>query len=203
MKRAIVIGATGTIGSAINQLLQNQGYEVIKASRHSEQIIDIEDPESIRTFFEKSGPVDAIICAAGDASFGAFSELTDDQIKVGLNSKLMGQVNLCRIGLPKLKANGVIVLTGGIFAHQPWPQTTNIAMANAGIEGFTKALALELTEGCRVLVVHPPLVKETAEAMQMDGSECAPASAVAKAYLQCLESVKTGTAIYVNEPSVA
>ena len=102
MKNTIVIGATGTIGSAISQLLQTKGYEVIKTSRHAENSIDIEDTESIETFFTKTGQIDAIICAAGDASFGAFSKLTDEQFNIGLKSKLMGQVNLCRMGLKKL-----------------------------------------------------------------------------------------------------
>lgn len=203
MKNTIVIGATGTIGSAISQLLQTKGYNVVIASRHTANSIDIEDTESIENFFAKTGQKDFIICAAGDASFGAFSKLSDEQINTGLKSKLMGQVNLCRVGLKKLNPNGVIILTGGIFAHQPWPETTNIAMVNAALEGFVKALALELTEGRRILVVHPPFVKETAEAMQMDGSRCPTASEVALAYLQGLESEKTGTAIYVNESSTA
>jgi NAD(P)-dependent dehydrogenase (short-subunit alcohol dehydrogenase family) len=203
MKRTIVIGATGTIGKAIKTLLQTNEYEVLKASRHTADSIDIENTESIESFFTKTGQLDAIICAAGDASFGAFSKLTDEQFNVGLKSKLMGQVNLCRIGIGKLNTNGVIILTGGIFAHQPWPETTNIAMVNAALEGFVKALALELTDGKRILVVHPPFVKETAEAMQMDGSKCPPASVVAQAYLQGLKSEETGTAIFVNEPSLS
>jgi NAD(P)-dependent dehydrogenase (short-subunit alcohol dehydrogenase family) len=199
MKNTIVIGATGTIGSAVSQLLHTKGYEVIKASRHTENSIDIEDTESIKTFFTKTGHIDAIICAAGDASFGSFSKLSNEQINIGLKSKLMGQVNLCRVGLQNLNPNGVIILTGGIFAHQPWPETTNIAMVNAALEGFVKALALELTEGKRILVVHPPFVKETAEAMQMDGSQCPAASEVALTYLQGLENAENGKALFVNE----
>jgi NAD(P)-dependent dehydrogenase (short-subunit alcohol dehydrogenase family) len=199
MKNTIVIGATGTIGSAISQLLQTKGYEVIKASRNSVHRIDIESTESISALFSEKGSVDAIICAAGDASFGAFSKLSDEQISIGLKSKLMGQVNLCRVGLQKLNPNGVIILTGGIFAHQPWPETTNIAMVNAALEGFVKALALELTEGRRILVVHPPFVKETAEALQMDGSQCPAVSEVALIYLQGLENAENGKALFVNE----
>ncbi|HKL03065.1 MAG TPA: short chain dehydrogenase [Cryomorphaceae bacterium] len=202
MKKVTVVGGTGTIGSAVKNLLQTEGYHVTGASRHSEDRIDIEDSESIRTFFTKTNQIDALICAAGDASFGAFSELTDEQFRIGLNSKLMGQVSLVRAGLPKLNPNGVIVLTGGIFAHQPWPKTSSIAMVNAAIEGFVKALALEMTEDRRILVVHPPFVKETAEAMQMDGSKCPQASDVAKAYLQCLETEETGVAIYLKEPDL-
>ncbi len=198
MKKIVIIGATGTIGKAVSDLLIDKRYEVIRASRNSDSKIDIEDTSSIEKFFGEIGQVDAIICAAGNASFGAFSNLTDEQINIGIKSKLMGQVNLCRVGLQTLKANGVIILTGGIFAHQPWPETTNIAMVNAALEGFVKALALELNDGRRVLVAHPPFIKETAEAMQMDGSKCPPASEVANTYLQGLVSDETGTAIYIK-----
>lgn len=198
MKKVIVIGATGTIGKAVNQRLTEKGYDVIATSRKSTPTIDIENKQSIDKFFTDEKDVDAIICAAGQASFGAFSDLTDEQINIGINSKLMGQVNICRKALEALKPNGVIILTGGIIAHNPWPETTNIAMVNAALEGFVKALALELNEGRRILVIHPPFVKETAVAMGMDGSNCPPAMEVAGAYVQGLEGRETGKAVYVD-----
>lgn len=197
--KTVLIGATGTIGNAIRQQLAEKGYEVIATSRQSTPTMDIEKPASITRFFADKKEVDAIICAAGNASFGALSKLTDEQINIGLNSKLMGQVNICRKALEVLNPNGTIILTGGIFAHNPWPETSNIAMVNAALEGFVRALALELTEGQRILVVHPPLVKETAQAMGMDGSQCPSAMEVARVYLQGLESGESGKAIFVGE----
>lgn len=199
MKKAVLIGATGTIGKAVNQQLTEKGYDVIATSRKSTPSIYIENRESIDQFFADKKDVDAIICAAGDASFGAFPNLTDEQISIGLNSKLMGQVNICRKALEALKPNGAIILTGGIFAHNPWPETTNIAMVNAALEGFVKALALELTEGRRILVVHPPFVKETAQVMGMDDSNCPPAMEVARVYVRGLEGKESGKAVYLDE----
>lgn len=198
MKKVVVIGATGTIGKAVNQKLNEKGYDVIATSRKSTPSIDIENKESIDIFFADKKDVDAIICVAGDASFGALSNLTDEQINIGLNSKLMGQVNICRKALEILKPNAAIILTGGIFAHNPWPETTNIAMVNAALEGFVKALALELTEGRRILVVHPPFVKETAQAMGMDDSNCTPSMEVARVYVRGVEGKETGKAVYVD-----
>lgn len=199
MKNIILIGATGTIGSAVEQHFSAKEYNILATSRKATPGINIDKPDSIEAFFTKTRDVDAIICVAGNASFGAFSQLTDEEIKIGLNSKLMGQVNICRYALDTLSPNGVIILTGGIFAHHPWPKTSNIAMVNAGLEGFVKALALELTGGRRVLVVHPPLVKETAQSMGMDGSQCPTAREVAYTYLKALESKETGKAIFWGE----
>lgn len=201
MKKSVVVGATGTIGSAVVQLLKANGHHVQSVSRTGEYKMDIENPESIKQFFSRTDDLDTIICAAGNASFGALSKLTDEQINLGLTSKLLGQVNICRSGLSALKPNGAIILTGGILAHQPWPETTNIAMVNAALEGFIKALALELTEGRRVLVVHPPLVKETARSMGMDDTQSPTASEVAQAYLEGLKNNETGVAVYVKSSS--
>ncbi len=198
MKKVVVIGATGTIGKAVCQELKKGKYDVIATSRKSTPSIDIENKESIDIFFADKNDLDAVICVAGDASFGAFTSLTDKQINIGLKSKLMGQVNICRKAMDSLSPNGIFILTGGIFAHNPWPETTNIAMVNAGLEGFVKALSLELTEERRILVVHPPFVKETAQAMGMDSTNCTPAMEVARTYLRALEGKETGKAVYVE-----
>jgi len=196
--KTIVIGATGTIGKAVADLLSEKGHEVVGASRSSANSIDIDNPASIDGFFAETEDVDAIICAAGNASFGALKDLTDEQIELGLKSKLLGQINVVRKGISKLNPNGVIILTGGILAYTPWPETTNIATVNAGVEGFVKAAALELDEERRVLVVHPPLVKETAEAMGMDASPWPEAAKVAGTYLNAIAGNENGKAVFVE-----
>ena len=80
----------------------------------------------------------------------------------------MGQVNLVRKGLNNLRPGGVFVITGGILAYSPIPQTSLISMVNIGLEGFARAVALELTEGRRIVVVHPSWVAETAAKIGMD-----------------------------------
>jgi NAD(P)-dependent dehydrogenase (short-subunit alcohol dehydrogenase family) len=141
--------------------------------------------------------VDAIISAAGNASFGPLYEMSDEQIELGLKSKLMGQVNLVRKGLNKLNPGGIIILTGGIFAHKPWPQTSNIAMVNAGLEGFVRAAALELQDGKRVAIIHPPLVRETAKAMGMETEPWPSAAKVAETYMKTLASESGEIPIFV------
>ena len=196
MKKTVVIGATGTIGSAIVQLLEKNGYEVVPVSRKGKYAMDIDDPESIKNFFSQTSSVDNIICAAGNASFGPLALLTDEQIDLGLKSKLMGQVNIVREGLKILNPNGTIILTGGMLAHQPGPATSAVAMVNAGLEGFVKAAALDLTEGHRLLIVHPPFVKETAQAMGIPADNFLTAKEVVHPYLNGLQSQENGVVLY-------
>ena len=196
--KAAVIGATGTIGKAIAALLGINGHEVVPVTRHSEPAVDIDDPASIDVFYHSLGEVDAIVCAAGSASFGPLTDLSDADFKVSIDSKLLGQVNLVRKGLEAMRPGGAFVLTGGIFAYQPWPKTSAIAMVNAGLEGFVRGAALDLQDRCRVVVVHPPLVRETAIQMGMDGADYPDAATVAGTYAKALDSGITGQPVFVE-----
>jgi NAD(P)-dependent dehydrogenase (short-subunit alcohol dehydrogenase family) len=201
--KVIVLGATGTIGNAITTLLKQKGHEVIEGSRSTNPGVNMVDPASIDAFFEQVGAVDAIISAAGEAAFVALDQLTDEHIQLSLNSKLLGQINIVRKGLSKLRPNGVAVITGGMLAYTPWPKTAMIAMVNAGLEGFVKAAALDLTEGRRSVIVHPPWVAETAAQLGMDPSPWPNAAQTAEAYLAALEGKMNGEPVFVEGYSPA
>lgn len=194
--RIAVIGATGTIGEAVSDLLENQGHKVIRSSRKTEPNINIDKPDSIDAFYNNVGNLDAVICAAGNASFGPLQEMSEKKFQISIQSKLMGQVNLVRKGLSHLN-NGVFVLTSGMLSTKPWPNTSSVAMVNAGLEGFTRAAGLDL-ENNRICIVSPPLIKETAEQMGQDPEPWPEATVVAQAYLNAIEGDADGEVVYVE-----
>jgi NAD(P)-dependent dehydrogenase (short-subunit alcohol dehydrogenase family) len=196
--QALVIGYSGTLGKAVTKLLQENKYEVIQASRSTDPGINIDDPSSIDNFFAGIGEVDAIISVAGYAAGGPIDKLTDEQVEQSLKSKLAGQINVVRKGLTKLRPNGVFVITGGMLAFMSWPKTSMYAMANAGLDAFAKAAALDLTEGRRIVIVHPPYIAETAAKLGMDASAWPGADVAAKAYLEAIEGNKNGEPVFVN-----
>jgi len=64
MIRVLVIGASGLLGSHIVTQLQAKA-EVLEASATRGPLkVDISSPESLRALFEKTGPLDAIVCVA-------------------------------------------------------------------------------------------------------------------------------------------
>jgi len=196
--KALVVGSNGTIGKAVTRLLKEKGMEVIEASRSGNPALDITDNPGMDAFFAKLGPVDVIVSAAGDAAFVSLDKITDNDIQLSVNSKLLGQVNLVRKGLPNLRPGGVFVITGGILAYSPMPQTSLISMVNAGLEGFARAVALELTEGRRVVVVHPAWVAETASKIGMDPAPWPDAEKTATAYLEAIEGTNNGEPVFVK-----
>ena len=196
--KALVIGSSGTIGNAVTRLLQEKGYEIIPASRSTEPSMNIEDPSSIDQFFATIDEVDAIVAMAGVVAGGAIDKLTDEQVEVSMKSKLAGQINIVRKGLIKLRPGGVFVITGGMLAFMSWPETSMYTMVNAGLDEFAKGAALDLTEGRRIVIVHPPYAAETAAKLGMDTSPYPSADETAIVYLEAIEGNKNGEPVFVK-----
>lgn len=197
--RIIVIGATGTIGTAVVNLL-SQDHTVVKVGNKSGDFqVDLARKESIEQLFNDVGTFDGLVCAAGLAKFGPMAELSDADFQLGLSNKLMGQVNLVRLGTRYVNDYGSIVLTSGILAQHPMPGSVSISMINAGIEGFVRAAAMEMERGVRLNAVSPPWVKETLIAMGKESSQGMPADKVALAYQACIERELSGKILYARD----
>jgi NAD(P)-dependent dehydrogenase (short-subunit alcohol dehydrogenase family) len=193
--RILLIGATGTIGQAISSAL-SQHHEVVAVSRNSEPArVDITDPASIRALFEAVGPVDGVIVAAGAARLKPLAQLEEEDFEFSLRNKLMGQVNLVREGLQRVRDRGVIVITSGQASRSPYPGSGIISLINAGLEGFARAAALEAPRGIRVNAVSPPSVSETLSKRGLDATSGLPAAVVAQAYVRAVETPVTGKVI--------
>jgi len=193
--RIIVVGATGTIGSAVVAALPAQ-HDVVSVGHTSGAIrVDLASIESILQLFRTVEAFDALVCAAGRAAFGSLDDLKDADFQLGLSNKLMGQVNLVRIGRQYIHDNGSFTITSGVLSREPMKGSASISMVNAGLEGFARAAALELPRGIRINVVSPPWVTETLIARKMDPSIGLPAATVAQAYLTGVEGTVTGQTI--------
>lgn len=193
--KVLVIGATGTIGSAIVDAL-GSSHEVIRVSRKGGDITaDIRDASSVREMYAKAGRVDAVLCAAGSGAWKPLDQLTDDDFATSLGYKLMGQVNVIRFGLPSVNDAGSIAVTSGVLSRSPMTGSAAISLVNAGLEGFVRAAALEAPREIRVNVVSPPWVSETLVEMGSDPSGGLPASAVAEAYLSAMNGTMRGQVI--------
>src|SRR5690348_9036667 len=193
--RILVIGATGTIGKAVVAALTGR-HEIIQASRHkADEQVDMADVGSLRGLFERVGRVDAIVSAAGNAAWKPLKELTDADFAFSVSNKLMGQVNVARYGFAHVNDGGSITLSSGVLAQQPMRGSTAVSLVNAALEGFTRAAALEAPRGIRLNVVSPPWVSETLKAMGQDPSSGLPATEVARAYVDAIESSDRGRVI--------
>ena len=193
--RIAVIGATGTIGSAVVEALRNEHEIIAVGHRSGKYTVDISSQDSIRSLYKNIGNVDAVVSCAGQAAFKPLGQLADDDWNLSLGNKLMGQVHLVTLGTDSVRDAGSFTLTSGVLAQEPMVGGTAISLVNAGLEGFTRSAALELPRGIRINVVSPPWVSETLKAMGQDPGHGLPASVVAKAYVKSVADRITGQVI--------
>jgi len=199
--KILLIGGHGTIGKRLAEYFKQQ-HEVLIAGRTTGDVtVDISNSESIQTMFDKVGILDAIICAAGEATWKPFDELSEADYYIGFKSKLMGQVNLVRIGQKYLSKGGSITLTTGILADDPVPMTTSAAMVNGALHSFVKAVILELEGRIRVNVVSSGLVEDAVEKYDayFPGHNPVAMQKVVNAYRKSVDGKQTGEIIRIYE----
>jgi NAD(P)-dependent dehydrogenase (short-subunit alcohol dehydrogenase family) len=161
--KILLIGASGTIGKRIYDTFSKK-HEIVRASRSGADVeVDITDAGSIEKMYESTKGIDAVICAAGPARFAPFAELTKEDFYVGIRGKMMGQVNLVRIGQNYLNDHGSFTLTTGILAEEPVAGSVAVSMVNGAVNSFAIAAAQELPRGLRVNVIAPTVVADSAE----------------------------------------
>lgn len=193
----LVIGGSGTIGKKVCAYF-SKTHKIIIAGRNSGDVtVDMEDSDSIEAMLEKSGKVDAIVCIAGSAKWAAFNEMSEEDYYLGFKNKLMGQVNLVRLGCKYINDGGSITLTTGILADEPVINTTSPAMVNGALHSFVKAVSLELACQPRVNVVSCGLVEDAAEKYDgiFPGHNPIPMNKVVNCYVKSVEGKVNGEVI--------
>ncbi|WP_035054626.1 short chain dehydrogenase [Andreprevotia chitinilytica] len=198
--KILLIGANGTVGKAVAAELGTR-HEIIGAGRNSGDLrVDIESLASVEKLFKEAGPVDAVIATAGSVHFGPLAEFTPEQYAIGLNNKLMGQVNLVLAGQKVLNDGGSFTLTSGIVTRDPIRYGSSASMVNGAVEGFARSAAIELPRGLRINVVSPNVLVESLAgyAPYFRGFEAVPAARVALAYSKSVEGAQTGQVYEVH-----
>ena len=132
--------------------------------------------------------------ATGKVHFGTLSQFTEESWRVGINNKLMGQVNLVMEGLQYINDNGSFTLVSGVLNQDPIEFGASAAMVNGGIEGFVVGAAIEMPRGIRLNVVSPNVVQESMDkyAPYFPGAVPVAAADVAQAYKKSLLGLQTG-----------
>jgi NAD(P)-dependent dehydrogenase (short-subunit alcohol dehydrogenase family) len=192
--KVIVIGANGTIGRAVVEQLAPR-HEIVPVGRSSGQYqADITSLQSVEALFDRIGSADAVVVAAGNLHFGPLGELTPEQFQIGLQDKLMGQVNVALAAQRFLKDGGSITLTSGIVGDQPIRYGVNATAVNSAVEGFARAASIEMPRGLRINVVSPSVLEESLESYgpYFLGFEAVPAKRVALAYSRSVDGLQTG-----------
>lgn len=161
--KIIIVGATGTIGKHVVNALEQKGeHQIVKVGSKSGDVqVNISDPQSIKSMYEKIGAFDALVCTAGEGYFGPFAKMTDTEFRISINSKLMGQVNLVLVGQHYINPKDSFTLTSGTLAEDPVLYGASVSSINAAIDGFVCGAAIELENGVRINSIAPDVAEES------------------------------------------
>jgi NAD(P)-dependent dehydrogenase (short-subunit alcohol dehydrogenase family) len=190
-KKIILVGSTGVIGSEVEKLLSSE-YDIITVNRTSgDYQLDMSDATAVENLFKEIGGFDALIATSGYGKWGSIDEHSIQDFHDGLNSKLMGQVNLVMIGRKYANPGASFAVSSGILAQYPVEGGLSLGIINAGLEAFVRGAALEMKD-LTINAVSPSFAKETMELMGMDSSTGVPAIEFAKLYKKAIEESKSG-----------
>lgn len=173
-QRIVLLGGTSGIGFATARAAVAAGASVVVASSNRHRIdsavaalgdraeghlIDLGDEPAVGGLFERLGDFDHLVYSAGDAlQIGRLADMDFDAMRNAFDIRLFGAIAAAKHAAPHLRPGGSVVLTGGIASLRPQKGWTTVASICGAMEGFMRALAVELAP-IRVNLVSPGLVK--------------------------------------------
>ncbi len=200
MQTVLLIGALGRMGKAAMSGLSN--HKVITAGRSGDvdHKVDITNEESIRELYKKIGHFNAVVNTVGFCEYATFEEMTEEQWMTTVMSKMMGQINLVRIGQEYIADGGSFTLISGILNTKPIPYAIADATASGAIDTFVKTVAFELPRNIRINVINPTVLTEAWDVYgeMMSGFEPVPSTLVGKAFARSVDGFITGQVLFVD-----
>ncbi|QCW78359.1 2,3-dihydro-2,3-dihydroxybenzoate dehydrogenase [Streptomyces sp. S6] len=177
---ALVTGAAGGIGAAVDRLLAEQGTTVVAvdrdAARLAEEVaklraeslqvadfpVDVSDSAAVEAMVaaaeEQIGPIDQLVNAAGVLRLGPVKDITDEDLRAMLDVNVTGVLNVTRAVVNRMipRARGAIVTVTSNAAVTPRAGMAAYAASKAAATQLVKSLGLEVAQyGIRCNTVAP------------------------------------------------
>lgn len=169
MKKVLITGASGGIGSGIAEYFAEKGYTVFAGYNKNEPKIenvrniriDVTSKESVRKAFEEIGGVDILINNSGISQQKLFSDITEEDWDNMFDVNIKGMYMVTKEALPFMinKKCGRIINISSIWGEIGGSMEVHYSASKAAVIGFTKALAKELSlSGITVNCVSPGMI---------------------------------------------
>ena len=183
-KVAMVVGATGGIGSAVAGAFAAEGASLALAGRDPAKLsavaaeiqpqdvdaatfqcdlLDPAQPEAcVRQVEARFGRLDVLAMCAGNARRGGLDDVTDADFESTLQVKLLGPIRLARAALPGMRERrfGRIIWVGGLNGRNPSGGAVVGGAVNAGAANVARQLAkANAAAGITVNVVDPHVTR--------------------------------------------
>ena len=181
-KVAIVTGSSSGIGYATSLMLARKGFYTYASARNIDKSanlqliadaerlplklikLDVTDDSSVNDAVEKivseKGRINVLVNNAGYALFGAFEDLSIDEMKAQFETNFFGVVRVTQHVLPimrtKYNGDGVIVNVSSVNGHVAFPVISPYVATKFALEGLSESIAYELEPfGIKVILIEP------------------------------------------------
>ncbi len=165
----LVTGASSGIGQACAVGLAAEGYRVFGTFRSPPAVgcpftpllMDVTSDASVRNavgqVLADRGRLDAVVNNAGVALAGPFEGVPLDEVRLQLETNLMGPWRVCQATLPALREQrGHVVNIGSLGGRVGMPFQAAYCASKFALAGLTESLSMELRRhGVKVVLVEP------------------------------------------------
>jgi 3-oxoacyl-[acyl-carrier protein] reductase len=180
MKKTLITGASGGIGSSIADKFLNNKYEMILTSssenslnklkekygnNHHYYILDFNNPDENNTILKKISDehqdLNIIVNNAGITDDSLLLRMKTDQWNKVIQANLTSNFTIIKALLPNMIKNksGKIIGISSVVATSGNPGQSNYVAAKSGMIGFYKSVALEVaSRNINVNIVSPGFI---------------------------------------------
>jgi NAD(P)-dependent dehydrogenase (short-subunit alcohol dehydrogenase family) len=180
-KVAIVTGSSSGIGYATSLLLARNGFYTYASARNINKSVslqsianaerlplkliqlDVTDDNSVKDAVQKivleKGRIDVLVNNAGYGLFGAFEDLSLEEIKAQFETNFFGIIRVTQHVLPIMRnggSGGIIVNVSSVNGHIAFPVISAYVGTKFALEGLSESIAYELEPfGIKVILIEP------------------------------------------------
>lgn len=182
---AFVAGGSSGINLTIAKRLAGEGMKVAIFSRSEERLAgaleqlqainpdcvgyngDVREMETVEAAMsaaaEKLGPFDVLVSGAAGNFFASARDMSSNAFRAVVDIDLIGTFHVCKVGYEYMKKPGGSILNiSAPQAFVAYPYQSHVNAAKAGVEMFTKTIAMEWgQEGLRANTIVPGPILET------------------------------------------
>jgi NAD(P)-dependent dehydrogenase (short-subunit alcohol dehydrogenase family) len=175
MTSVVVVGGTSGLGREVAQHYADAGRTVVLTGRDADRAaavaaeiggdtrgiaLELAQPESIASRLADLPAVQHLVLAAIDRDHNTAEAYDLKAATYLVTMKMIGYTEVIHALLPRVSADGSIVLFGGQALNRPYPGSTTISTVNGGVVGMVHTLASELAP-IRVNALHPGIIGDS------------------------------------------
>lgn len=166
-KQAVVIGGTGSLGSAVQKHFEENNWDVvITGSRNRGDIdnylcCDLTSKSSIEGFSNRlPREIDTLVIVSGKEPQQSIYELEWEHFNQMIDIHFRGVMWLIKYTIDKMKVGSSIILTSSVAARKGSYDPSYSALKGA-VDSLTRSLAKQLSPKIRVNAIAPSLIKDS------------------------------------------